>query len=164
MISHVPDVPRAPVGTPAGDFASGQRIAALRERLKIRQDDLAVSLDIDRTKLSHIERGRIKGHNYFTVESFSRAFGVGIEDMAAYWLKGEIGIEELVQRREHAASHTQTALDIAVAYMREAISEEAIRRVRQAAAEAPDRTPMAWGQELARAQADVIAEGAAPRG
>jgi len=164
MISHVPDVPRAPAGTPEGDLAAGRRIAALRERLKIRQDDLATSLDIDRTNLSHIERGKIKGHNYFTVESFARVFGVEIEDIAAYWLKGELGLEELVQRRERGAARAQTALDVAVAYMREAISEEAIRRVRRAAAEAPDRSPMAWGQELARAQAEVLAEGAAPRG
>jgi len=148
---------------------SHERLAALRGRLEILQQALADEIGMSRVSLSQLETGRIRKQDYGTVEAIARAFRLDIEDLAAYWIKGEIDIEEVIrrrtaaQRRAAAARRQFSNLEIAIAYLREVLSEEAIDAVRKAAETEPtDRSPMTWGQELAKAQAAVVLARATP--
>lgn len=139
------------------------RLVALRKRLGILQETLADALGIPRPRVSTMEHGGKKLDDYRIMEVLARVFVVRIEDLAAYLLKAEIDLDELLRRRESAPRPTKPSnLDIAIAYLGDSISDEAIVRVRREAATGPDRSPQAWGKTLARVQADVLAKVAEP--
>lgn len=139
------------------------RLVALRKRLGIRQEAVADALRIPRPRVSTMEHGGKKLDDYGIVEVLAHVFGVGVEDLAAYMLKGTIDLDELMRRRVETRRPEPSNLDIAIAYLGDSISEAAVLRVREEASHvARDLPPVAWGKMLAKAQAALLAEVAEP--
>lgn len=140
-----------------GPMAPHERLVALCNALGIPPATLKSGLNASNTRVSNMLHGRRAVDDYATLSALSKFFRIDIDDLAAYLFDGSFTPEEMVRRRGQQRAAPPSNLEVAILYLREILSDEAIEHVRQIAPAMPDRSPMQWGRELAAAQASVVA-------
>ncbi|WP_437798471.1 helix-turn-helix domain-containing protein [Sorangium sp. So ce693] len=138
-----------------------ERLKALRKAMQLTQEELAERSGLRRTELPRLEKGSNKGSSLAIREALADGFGVTLAQINAY-LDGHADLQEtieLIKQGRSTHESTMSPFDIAVAYMGDAVSTEAITRVRAWARGQPtELPPRAYGEKLIEVQRELLGQ------
>lgn len=127
--------------------------------MQLTQEQLAERSGLRRTELPRLERGSNKGSSLAIRQALADGFGLTLAQINAY-LDGQADLQETIELIRQGGStreSTMSPFDIAVAYLGDAVSAEAVARVRAWARDRPAALPpRAYGEKLIEVQRELL--------
>ncbi|WP_437958561.1 helix-turn-helix domain-containing protein [Sorangium sp. So ce119] len=135
------------------------RLKALRKAMQLTQEQLAERSGLRRTELPRLEGGSNKGSSLAIRQALADGFGLTLDQINAY-LDGLASLQEtvdLIKQGGASPGSPMSPFEIAVAYLGDAVSPEAVARVRAWARAQPTALPpRAYGDKLIEVQRELL--------